>query len=116
FGMLGIAWIAYAFASSSVPIHARQFLVWVTVLLVLASLAVLLVVRAGPGRLRAIIPQAVVGHLGQARAVLLSYLSDARMIVMVVLTSLAFQALVALQLVFLGRAINVHLPFATAAV
>jgi hypothetical protein len=35
---------------------------------------------------------------------------------MVLGSSLLFQALVALQLVFLGNAINVHLPFAIAAV
>jgi uncharacterized protein (TIRG00374 family) len=115
-GLIGIAWLALALRPSSVPKHAGSFLVWATAAVGFCCLAVIGCALRSPRRVARILPERLVRPAGQAVSVLRDYARNPRLVVLVIGSSLVFQALVALQLVFLGRAINVHLPFATAAV
>ncbi|HEY4450079.1 MAG TPA: lysylphosphatidylglycerol synthase transmembrane domain-containing protein [Solirubrobacteraceae bacterium] len=115
-GMIGIAWIAFAAKPASVPANAQAFLTWATVAIALASGVALVAVLRGSALIRRVTPERMRATLRHSRALIRSYVTDPALLVVVLVSSLAFQALVALQLVFLGRAIDVHLPFATAAV
>jgi hypothetical protein len=114
--MIGIAWIAFAFRPSSVPGNAQSFLLWATLAFAVGSGVALTAVLRGSALIRRAIPERIIGTIRHSRSLIRGYVEDPGLLVMLLVTSLAFQALVALQLVFLGRAINVHLPFATAAV
>ena len=115
-GLVGMAWLALALRSTNVPHGARVFLEWVTVAVAVGSLVVLVAVFRGTRFARAAVPSKLVSHARQSRSLVRSYATDPRLLVVVVLLSLLYQALISMQLVMLARAINVHLPFATAAV
>jgi glycosyltransferase 2 family protein len=115
-GLLGMAWIAFAFQSTKVPNGAQVFLVWVTAAVVIGSLLIAVAVLRGSRVAQALVPKRLVSIARESRSLLQSYARDPVTLVMVVLLSLVFQALISLQLVMLARAIDVHLAFATAAV
>lgn len=115
-GLVGLAWIAFAFHSAGVPDGARVFLAWVTATAAVGSLLVLLAVFRGSGVARVVIPRRLVSVAREWRLLLRNYARDPWMLIVLVASSLLFQALISLQLVMLARAIDVHLPFATAAV
>jgi uncharacterized protein (TIRG00374 family) len=115
-GLVGMAWLAFAFQSSTVPNGARIFLAWVTVAVVIGSVVVLVTVFRGSQLIRTALPARLIPPARQSRALLRSYASDPLTLLVVSTSSLLYQALVSLQLVMLARAIDVHLPFATAAV
>ncbi len=115
-GMLGIAWVAFAFQSATVPAGAQAFLAWVTGAIVLGSLGMLLAATRGSRRARALIPARLLSVVREARALLTSYSRGPSLLVSALALSLLYQMLIALQLVMLAHAINAHLPFATAAV
>jgi uncharacterized protein (TIRG00374 family) len=115
-GLLGIAWLAFAFAPSRVPHSAQVILSWTTLALGLGALLMGVAALRG-GRLgRRILPARALSVVRDARDVLLTYARSPRLLISWLLLSLAYQALIAFQLVVLGRAIDVELPFATAAV
>ena len=116
FGLVGMAWIAFAFQPMAVPDDARVFLAWVTVAVLVGSLLVLVAVFRGSRLVRAITPQRLVSMARASRALLHTYVRDPLLLVALLVSSLLFQALISLQLVMLARAIDVHLSFATAAV
>jgi uncharacterized protein (TIRG00374 family) len=115
-GLVGLAWIAFAFHSAGVPNGARVFLAWVTAVAVIGSLVVLAVVLWGSRLGRVIVPVRLTSVARQSRSLLHDYARDPATMVLVVVSSLVFQALISLQLVMLARAIDVHMSFATAAV
>lgn len=115
-GLVGMAWIALAFQSAPVPHGARVFLVWVTGALLVSFLLVLAAVRRGSRLARALVPRRLVSIARQSRTLLHDYARDPVTLMLVLVLSLAFQALISLQLVLLAQAIDVHLSFATAAV
>jgi len=115
-GLLGIAWIALVVAPSRVPQSAQTVLGWTTFVLAAAA-GITAVVAARGGRLgRRLVPERARGTARDARDVLLGYARSPRLLVSWLLLSVTYQALIALQLVMLGRAIGVELPLATAAV
>jgi glycosyltransferase 2 family protein len=115
-GLLGMAWIALAFQSTKVPDGAQVFLVWVTAATVIGALLLAVAVLRGSRVAQALVPKRLVSVARESRALLQSYARDPATLILVVVLSLAYQALVSLQLVMLARAIDVHLAFATAAV
>jgi uncharacterized protein (TIRG00374 family) len=115
-GLLGMAWIAFAFQATSVPAGAQVFLVWVTAAAIIGLLIGVVAVFRGPRLGRAAIPQRLMSVARQSRWQLREYARDPVILVMLVVLSLIYQALISLQLVMLARAIDVHLAFATAAV
>lgn len=115
-GLIGMAWIAFAFQPGTVPSGARIFLAWVTAVVIIGSTIVLIGVFRGSKLVRALVPQRIMATASQWRSLLRSYASDPTTIIVLVAFSLVYQALISLQLVMLGRAIDVHLTFATAAV
>jgi uncharacterized protein (TIRG00374 family) len=115
-GLVGMAWLALAFQSATVPHGARVFLAWVTAVAVLGALVVLATVFRGSRLARAVVPRRLVSHARQSRTLLRSYASDPTILFVVLVLSLLYQALISMQLVMLARAIDVHLSFATAAV
>jgi uncharacterized protein (TIRG00374 family) len=115
-GLIGMAWIAFVFQPGTVSSGARIFLAWVTAAVVIGFMVVFIGVFRGSGPVRALVPQRLMATASQWRSLLRSYASDPMTIVMLVALSLLYQALISLQLVMLGRAIDVHLTFATAAV
>jgi glycosyltransferase 2 family protein len=115
-GMLAIAWAAFAFQSATVPGGAKVFLAWVTAVIVLGTTAVALAVLRGSRLARALIPARLISIARESRTLLRSYSQDPVTLVLLLILSLFYQAMIALQLVMLAHAIGAHLPFATAAV
>lgn len=115
-GLLGMAWMAFAFQPGVVPHGARVFLGWVTGAVVVGSIATVVLLLRGSPRIRAALPSKVAPAVGESRSLLLEYARDPATIGVVLVTSFAYQGLISLQLVMLARAIDVHLSFATAAV
>ncbi|HEY1450049.1 MAG TPA: lysylphosphatidylglycerol synthase transmembrane domain-containing protein [Solirubrobacteraceae bacterium] len=116
FGLLGMAWIAFSIQSTTVPSGAQIFLAWVTGVVIVGSLILALAVFRGSRLLRALVPARLTTMARDSRALVRTYASDRRTLAVVLGASLLYQALISLQLVMLAHAINVHLPFATAAV
>jgi uncharacterized membrane protein YbhN (UPF0104 family) len=115
-GLLSIAWLALAIEPSRVPHGARAVLAWTTLALAVGALAMAVATLRG-GRLgRRIVPERALSMGRDARDVLFAYARDPRLLTAWLLLSVAYQALIALQLVVLGDAIGVELPLATAAV
>jgi glycosyltransferase 2 family protein len=63
-----------------------------------------------------LVPDRFIAVARDSRLVLLDYARDSRLLAKVVLSSFAYQLLIAAQLVALAHAIDLDLPFATAAV
>ena len=116
FGLLGMAWIAFSLQSTTVPGGAQIFLAWVTGVVVVGSLLLAFAVFRGSRLLRRIVPSRLTTMARDSRTLIRSYASDPRTLAILLGASLLYQALISLQLVMLAHAINVHLPFATAAV
>jgi uncharacterized protein (TIRG00374 family) len=115
-GLVGMAWLAFAFQSATVPNGAQVFLVWVTAAVLIGSLVILVLVFRGSRIGRSVVPSRLASSARQLRALLRSYASDPLTLGVLLISSLLYQALVSLQLVMLAHAIDVNLPFATAAV
>jgi len=115
-GLLGMAWLALAFQAATVPNRAQLFLVWVTAAALVATLLVLTAVFRGSRLARALVPRQLTSHARESRALLRDFAADPATLLVLVGSSLLFQALISLQLVMLARSIDVHLSFATAAV
>jgi hypothetical protein len=115
-GLLGMAWIAFAFQPATVPNGSQAFLGWLTAATLAGSLLVVAVVFRGAHLGRAMTPRRLISAAKQSRSLLRSYASDPVSIIALLTSSLVYQALISLQLVLLARAIDVHLSFATAAV
>jgi glycosyltransferase 2 family protein len=115
-GLIGMAWIAFALHSKGVPDSARVFLAWVSAATLVGALLVTLAVFRGSRLARSLVPKRLESVARQSRSLVADYARDPWVLLVLVLSSLLFQALISLQLVMLARAIDVHLPFATAAV
>ncbi len=115
-GLLGMAWLAFAFQSATVPNGARVFLAWVTAAVVVGALLVGTAVYRSPRLARAIVPQRFRSHAVEIRGLLRRYAGEPWTLFVLFTTSLTYQALISLQLVMLGDSIGVHLAYATAAV
>jgi hypothetical protein len=115
-GLIGLAWIGFAFHSSGVPDSARVFLAWISVAVAIGALLVLLAVFRGARFARALVPRRLASVARESRSLVENYARDPWVLATLVLSSLLFQALISMQLVMLARAIDVHLSFAAAAV
>jgi glycosyltransferase 2 family protein len=115
-GLLGMAWIAFSLESTTVPDGAQIFLTWVSAAVVVGSLTLTFALFRGSRFARMLVPPRLLEMARESRALLRSYATDPSTLLLLLGASLAYQALVSLQLVMLARAIGVHLPFATAAV
>jgi uncharacterized membrane protein YbhN (UPF0104 family) len=115
-GLVVLAWIALAFRPTTVSDGAQIFLTWVTAAVIMGSLLILIIVFKGSGVVRSLTPGRLIPIAQQSRSLLHSYARDPLMFIVLVSLSLIYQGLVSMQLVMLARAIDVHLPFTTAAV
>jgi hypothetical protein len=115
-GLLCLAWVAFAFQSTTVPNGAKVFLAWVTGAVLAGSLLVVAAVFRGSRLARAIVPGPLISIARDSRVLLRTYAADPKLLALLVVSSLLFQALISFQLVMLGDAIDVHLSFSTAAV
>lgn len=115
-GLLAMAWIAFSLEATSVPSGAQIFLIWVTAIALIGALLLVAALFRGSRLARALVPARLVAAARESRALLRGYAASPRILTTVVLSSLAYQALVSAQLVLLAHAIDVHLAFATAAV
>jgi len=115
-GLVVLAWIAFALAPDRVPHDARALLVWSTVAMTAGSALLLAAMLRGSRLLRRLIPQRLATAAREMRTVLAGYAQDPRLLAMWLGLSIAYQALISLQLVVLARAIDVELSFAAAAV
>jgi uncharacterized protein (TIRG00374 family) len=115
-GLLGMAWLAFAIQSSTVPDGAQVFLAWVTAAVLVGSALVATAVFRSPRLARVLVPQRFVSHAVEIRALLRAYAREPWTVVVVFCSSLLYQALISLQLVMLADSIGVHLAYATAAV
>jgi uncharacterized membrane protein YbhN (UPF0104 family) len=79
-------------------------------------LALALALSRSSRLVRALVPDRLTDMARESRALLRGYANEPRTLLLLLFSSLAYQALVSLQLVMLARSIGVHLPFATAAV
>ncbi len=115
-GLLGVAWIASAYDPNAVPGDSHVLLVWATIATGLGLVLVGAGLVRGTQLIQALVPTRLESLAHDSHAVLREYARAPLLLAMLVLSSLLFQTLVSLQLVFLGRAIGVHLAFSTAAV
>jgi glycosyltransferase 2 family protein len=115
-GLIGLAWIAFALAPGVVPHSSRVLLAWATAGLLGVSIALLLGTLHQGVRMRRLVPARFVATARECRSLLRDCAQDPSLLIAWLLTSIIFQTLIALQLVMLAEAIQVHLPFATAAV
>jgi uncharacterized protein (TIRG00374 family) len=115
-GLITIAWLALALEPERVPDSTQTILGWTTLALALGVLALAVVALRGGRLARRVFPDRVLSIARDARDVLRSYTHNPGLIAFWLLLSVVYQALIASQLVVLGHAIDVELPFATAAV
>lgn len=115
-GLIGMAWVASAFDPSAVPHHAHTFLLWVTIVLLAGALLGVSALRRGASLFERVTPRRLLEPVQRYRGLLNERILHPPLLLVLAVTSLAFQALIALELVFLGRAIGVDLPYSTAAV
>jgi uncharacterized membrane protein YbhN (UPF0104 family) len=111
-----MAWIAFAWQSSSVPRGAQIFLEGVTAAVLVAAAVVVVAMYRGSRVLRAAVPDGLHRSARESRLVLRKSAEDPATLLIVLTLSLVYQALVSVQLVMLAHSIDVNLPFATAAV
>lgn len=115
-GLIGIAWIALAIEPGHVPSHTRAILGWTTVVLSLGGLLVAVATLRDTRSVRRLVPDRLVAVARDARDVLRDYARSPALLSSWLALSIVYQALIAFQLVMLGRAIDVELSFATAAI
>jgi glycosyltransferase 2 family protein len=115
-GMIGIAWIGFALEPTEVPDETTALLAWATLVLALVGGAGLGATLRGGRLLRRIFPARLLGIAREAREVVRTYAQSPGLVVKVLALSVLYQGLIALQLVFLAKAIDVELSFAMAAV
>lgn len=114
-GLVGLAWLAFALDAGSVPAGAQSLLAIVTVALAASTILAAAALR-GAGALRRLVPARLGAMARESWSLVQGYARSPLLMLAIVLSSIVFQALVALQLVMLASAIDVELPFATAAV
>lgn len=111
-----MAWLGVLLAPHVVSSGSTAALAAVSV----GMLVAILVLRLRPGLLRSVgarvVPARFMTHVGAVAAVVGAFLTDRRAFAAVVLSSLAFQALATIQIVFLARMVGVELSFGLAAV
>jgi glycosyltransferase 2 family protein len=115
-GLVGLAWVGVALQPASIPRGALVFLVWVSGGLILGTLMIIMTTMRSSKIARKLVPARLERLALNSRSLLRTYARTPRLLVLLVVSSIVFQALVAAQVVFLARAIGVHLPYATAAV
>jgi uncharacterized protein (TIRG00374 family) len=115
-GLLIVAWVALVLRPSAVPKDAQIFLAWVTVAVIIGSLLSLVIVSRGSRLMGSITPTRLMPIARQSRSLFYSYARDPVALIVLVSLSVLYQSLISMQLVMLARAIEVHLPFTTAAV
>jgi glycosyltransferase 2 family protein len=115
-GLIGLAWAGVALQPASIPQDALIFLIWVSGALVLFTAAIVIVTMRSSKLARRLVPARLERFALNAIGLLRIYARTPRLLILLVLSSIAFQALVAAQVVCLASAIGVHLPYATAAV
>lgn len=116
-GLVGLAWLALAVDPGEVPSGSKAFLACVTVLL-LGGVAAVVAVTLGRGiaTVRRFVPERLGDTVRELRATLHGYTQAPMLMLALLVSSVVFQALVALQLVMLARAIDIDLAFSTASV
>ncbi|HEX4668845.1 MAG TPA: lysylphosphatidylglycerol synthase transmembrane domain-containing protein [Solirubrobacterales bacterium] len=115
-GLIGLAWLALALEPAHVPGQTDTILIWTTLVLAIAALILVTAVLRGGSALRRRLPDRLLAFARDARDVLRAYGSSPSLVAQWLALSVLFQGLIALQLVMLGRAIDVELSFATAAI
>lgn len=115
-GLLGVAWIGVAVAPGGLPHNALAVLAWVSAAFAVGGIVIVAAALRNVGRVRRLVPARIEELVRVARDQVHEFLRRPRLLIMLVLCSLAFQALVAVQIVLLARAIDVRLAFPIAAV
>jgi len=115
-GLIGIAWLALALEPGEVPGHADAILIWTTAVLAVAGAIVVAATLRGGTSLRRFVPDKLLSMARDARDVMRAYGSSPTLLGLWLSLSVLYQGLIAFQLVMLGRAIDVELSFATAAI
>ncbi len=115
-GLLGTAWLAFAIQSAKVPHGAKIFLAWVSAAVLVGTLLLVLAVFRGSRVARALVPERFASHAVEIRELLHVYSREPWTLIVLLTTSLIFQALISLQLVMLADSIGLHLAYSTAAV
>lgn len=115
-GLIGVAWLAFALDPGQVPAGVAALLGWITLGTAAAAAFAVATVLRGAGIARRVVPQRLLRTARETHSMLDAYARSPLLLAGLFLLSLVFQALIAMQLVMLARAIEVDLPFATAAV
>ncbi|HEY2715551.1 MAG TPA: lysylphosphatidylglycerol synthase transmembrane domain-containing protein [Solirubrobacterales bacterium] len=115
-GMISIAWLALVIAPGHVPGEASAVLIWMSLVIVVGAGVIVVALMRGSSWLRRRLPEQVLTMARDSREVLRDYGRSPGLLAMWFLLSVAYQALIAYQLVVLGHAIDVQLSFATAAI
>jgi uncharacterized protein (TIRG00374 family) len=115
-GLIGIAWLALVLEPSHVPSQTDAILIWTTLVLAIAGLVLVGAMLRGGSTLRRLLPDRLLVFARDARDVLRAYSNSPSLLGQWLALSILYQGLIAFQLVMLGRAIDVELSFATAAI
>lgn len=114
--LLALAWVGFVLEPTSVSTGARSALLVASLGLAIAVAVIGLRPRLVAGLVRTITPARFSASLNELSGVARNLRRSRANVAAVLLMSVAFQALVTMQLVFLGRMIGVNLSFALAAV
>jgi glycosyltransferase 2 family protein len=115
-GLIGLAWIAFLADPIAVPDGSRIFLASATLVCGVAGVGTVMLALWGPRALRQAVPARLLTPVRDARALLVGYARDPALMTLWTVLSFVNQALIALQLMLLARAIDVELAYTTAAV
>ncbi len=114
-GLVAVAWVSDAIVRARVPGAATAFMGWASAVSVIVSAIAVFVIRRGFKPPARFVPARVRRVLADSHGLLREYLHQPRLLASVAAASVAYQALIVLQLVFLARALHVDLSFSTAA-
>lgn len=115
-GVVGLALVAFLRDRSSVPTGARTFLGLVTAALLLTGAVAAAALFHGPRAPSRLVPRRLRATAFEPWSLLRTCAESPGQLFAVIISSVAFQALVALEIVMLGRAIGVDLSFMMAEV
>jgi uncharacterized membrane protein YbhN (UPF0104 family) len=115
-GLLAVAWIAIAAGSSPVPTHAVAGLAWATLGVALGTAVIVVLLLRRPPWFMRLIPARAFETARNAGRVARDVIRNPGALVVLLSTSVVFQALVAFQIWALARCLGNHPSFGAAAV
>ncbi len=115
-GLVALAWLAEAIQAARVPHDATVAMGWATLASIVVVAALGFAYACGARPPARLVPSRVRHLASESHSLLRSYLHRPGLLAGITAASMAYQALIAVQLMFLASGLGVSLTFSTAAV